>query len=391
MSNWVADFSKSNPAIADLPVRKQDRFSIHFQRPDGLIEAHFTGMPMHFQDTDGLWKPLDTKLLSMSGGFYGAPGLDYQLNPDGRVNFGSFLSQVELPGKPTGRVDGDKIIRDFEGGQHVMYAMENGYREEIVLTKPFASKSFIPKQSGILSSSFSQQPMFAVDSKDEEFVFLGDASAFDAWLEKAVYPVTIDPDFTESTDDGYVRGFDADYAIARSTSYNTAKVDEFLPVGQNATYKVWRSFLMFDTSAIGAGSVVTQVNLDLVCTADTSVTDFDVQIVKQDWSAQDPLTNANREAAFDNCLAGTADASIWRNTSGMSVNTQYASGNLDTSWVSKIGNTFYSLRSDRDYAATTPTGNEYIYIGSQENATVGYRPVLMVLYSSGFIPQIIII
>jgi hypothetical protein len=395
MSNWIADFFTQNPDKAALPVRKQDRFSIHFQRPDGSFEAHFTGSPCHFQDTDGLWKPLDTKLRPVPAGFYSAPGLDYVLHPDGRVKIGSFQHQVALPGKPIGLVDGDRIIRDFPGGQHVMFAMENGYREEIVLTKPFPCKAFVPKQTGSLAARFIQQPMLAVDAKDQVFFFEGDTKSFDAWLEKAVYPVTIDPDFTESTNDGQVRGSDADYAIAHSTSFDRDVASTSFYVGQNFTgslYRVIRGFLKFDTSAIGAGPTVTQVNLNLVSVTDASTTDFDAQIVKQDWSAQDPIATANREAAFDNCLAGTADASIWRNTSGMSINTQYSSGNLDTAWVNKIGNTYYSMRSSRDLNADVPTGTEYVLIATQENATVGYRPTLTVTYStSSFIPQIIII
>ena len=393
MSNWIADFLTLNPSCSSLPVCKQDRFSIHFQRPDGLIEAHFTSMPMHFQDIDGLWKPLDTKLLPMSGGFYGAPGLDYVFHPDGRVKIGDFQHQVELPNKAVGKVDGDKIIRDFPGGQHIMFAMENGYREEIVLTKPMSCKSLVPKQTGELSTRFFQHPMLAVDIIGQEFVYLGDPSSFDAWLEKAFYPVILDPDFTESTNDGYVRGRDADYSTARNTSQAFDASFTYFRLGQqflSTLYYLWRDYLKFDTSSIGAGTTIAQVNLSLVCVTDASDTDFDVQIVKQDWSAQDPLVTGNREAAYDNSLAGTADASIWRNTSAMSINTQYSSGNLDISWVSKTGNTYYSLRSSRDYDNTSPAALEYIDIGSQENATAGYRPVLTVLYS-GFIPQIIII
>jgi len=202
-------------------------------------------------------------------------------------------------------------------------------------------------------------------------------------------------DFTESANDGRVRGQGTDYPTARSTSNQFDSTSTTMRLGQSfidPTYTVLRAFLKFDTSAIGAGSTVTQVNLKLVCVTDQSSTDFDVQIVKQDWSAQDPLSDANREAAYDNCLAGTADAAIWRNTSGMSINTQYASGNLDVSWINKVGNTYYSLRSSRDLGNNSPSALEYIDIASQDHATVAYRPVLTVTFTvpGSFIPQIMV-
>lgn len=200
------------------------------------------------------------------------------------------------------------------------------------------------------------------------------------WLSdpQRQYPVVIDPDFAGDAADGEVQGANADINTARATSTGSNLTSVNTGVGQYMAYTIMRSYLKFDTSAIGAGSTITQVNLKLVCVSDGSATDFDVQIVKQDWSAQDPIVFGTREAAYDGSLAGTADANIWRNTSGMSINTQYTSGNLATDWPSKIGNTYYSLRSSRDKAGTTPTGNEYIYLAATENATAAYRPVLVV-------------
>ena len=196
------------------------------------------------------------------------------------------------------------------------------------------------------------------------------------------------PDSVEivgSTADGYVNGIDANYATARNTSYSYEIAGTFFAVGQKYTitplYFVYRSFLKFDTNSIPDAATITQVNLRMVCTSDYSATDFDVQIVKQDWSGQDPLSDANREAAYDNCLAGTQDDSIWRNTLGMYPVTQYTSGNLDTSWVNKTGNTYYSLRSNRDKDNNAPSGNEHIYLASANHATPSYRPTLIVYYT----------
>jgi len=194
----------------------------------------------------------------------------------------------------------------------------------------------------------------------------------------------VDPTLTQEGDaaDGYVSGLHAAYATARSTSSASNIVGTSLSIGQDISdYFVARSFLKFDTSLIPDSTIVSQVNLIFTINTNSSTTDFDVQIVKQDWSAQDPIGAASRESAYDGCLAGTADVNIWRNTSGIATNTSYTSGNLNTLWVSKTGNTYYSLRSSRDFDNTTPTNSELITIHSTNSATEAYRPKLVIVYS----------
>lgn len=204
------------------------------------------------------------------------------------------------------------------------------------------------------------------------------------WIRWSPFATTTE-NMLDSTGDGHILGSSTTYATANSTSSSFDTTSTTFNVGQQksgSTYNIWRGFLKFDTSHVGPSGTVSQVNLKMVCTTDNSATDFNVDIVKQDWSAQDPIAAGNRETAYDNCLSGTLDGGTpWRNTSGMSAGTQYASPNLDTAWVNATGNTYYSLRSDRDKAGTAPTANEYIVLGSANNATVGSRPVLTVIYS----------
>jgi len=205
-------------------------------------------------------------------------------------------------------------------------------------------------------------------------------------------------DFVSSSGDGLVYGYNTseNYSSARSTSYAYDITAQFHKLGQRnediglfpALMYIWRMFLKFDTSSLGASSIITSVKLRLTAKSDNSSTDFDVQIVKQDWSSQDPIATGTREAAYDGCLAGTADNNIWRNTSGMSVDTPYESGELDTTWVNKTGNTYYSLRSSRDYAGTTPTKSipptEEIEIYTSESTTSSYRPYLVIEYTLNY-------
>jgi hypothetical protein len=204
----------------------------------------------------------------------------------------------------------------------------------------------------------------------------------------AVFPVTVDPSpltAAGDTADGYVYGYHTStYATARSTSYNFDNITTTFAVGQyisQGEYFVYRSFLKFDTSALPDDCTITQVNLKMTCAYDGSATDFNVQIVKQNWSAQDPLAAGNREAAYDNSLAGTLDDNIWRNTNGMSINTEYTSGNLAIAYPSKTGATYYSLRSDEDTNNSAPTRNEYVGFASASHATAAYRSSLVIAYT----------
>ena len=204
-------------------------------------------------------------------------------------------------------------------------------------------------------------------------------------------------DFVSSSGDGYIYGKETNnYTTARSTSTGFDISADNHRLGQwkedlgLSGYDYWtrRMFLKFDTSSIPDMAIITRVKLRLTAQADSSTTDFDIQIVKQDWSSQDPIASGTREAAYDGCLAGTADDNIWRNTSGMSLNTPYESGELDISRINKTGNTYYSLRSSRDYSNTEPSAsvseNESITIYTSEVATSAYRPYLVVEYTVNY-------
>jgi len=200
--------------------------------------------------------------------------------------------------------------------------------------------------------------------------------------------------FVSSSGDGQVYAtLQPTYATARNTSSGFDITTAQLKVGQQAqfefvgqVYSAWRLFLKFDTSALTSSANITSVKLGLTAQADNSYANFDVQIVKQDWSSQDPIASGTREAAYDGCLSGTADDSIWRNTSGMSLNTPYESGELDISYINKTGNTYYSLRSSRDYSGTPEAGDteSTVTIYMSEAGTSTYRPYLAIEYTLNY-------
>jgi hypothetical protein len=186
--------------------------------------------------------------------------------------------------------------------------------------------------------------------------------------------------------DGLVWGQNAAIATARATSSGLDTSSTSFDVGQaltGGTYFVYRGFLKFSLASIPLNSQLLSAALGLVCTADFSTTaDFDVQVVKQDWSAQDQLAAGNREAAYDACLAGTQDV-VWKATNLLSTGVQYLSPALDLSWLVPGATAYYSLRSSRDKNNNTPaSGSERIQIATAEHATPGCRPVLVVDYYS---------
>lgn len=430
MANWVAEYLAANPELADLPVERRHKYGITLRRPDGQSETHFTGKPCHYEAAPGDWRPIDTAIQNL-GTHYGAPGVPVRLQLDGTssIEGGSYSQRTTRVGLfrpstkaftvvrniPVGRaIDGDRLIAQGDFWKHEITLTENGVREELTLLSqppaPAGTKGsdWLVLETLVTGVSF---PEGWLDEFDADGMHFSLPSAHDAngdepdtkryartvagkqyiytgipvsWLANAVYPVVIDPDYAGDTADVHIRGGNATYATARTTSSDFVDIGE-VQVGQTTGYHIRRIYLKFLTAGIPDGDTVTQVNLELVCTFDDSLTDFDVNIIQADWSGQDPITSGNREAAYDLGLSSSEDSgSPWRNTLGMSINTVYTSPNLDTSWVVKNGPTYYALVSHLDYdgSGSQPTNSQRIYIASQDNATSSYRPVLVVVHAA---------
>lgn len=381
MANWA----KLQEDTIGKQVVKRAQHGIHFDNGDGQVLAHFSGKPCHYLD-GGIYKPIVTKLLLGADGFYGCPHSPVKVHRDGHVKVDGidYAQYTELPSAQTGLVDGDKIVRPFSFGEQRLWITETGFKSEILLNRIptlTEARKLVPVEAGILPKEYAKSLTTAADANGKVHTFTT-LTAFRTWLASAAFPVVIDPDFAAGTNDGYISGINGsgNYAEARSTGGDDYSfVGVGMLVGQRLInvddIYVIRSFVLFDTSSIDDAATITQANLKLVITLDNSTTDFDVQIVKQDWSS------GTNDQKFDACLSGTADDNIWRNTSGISHNTQYASGNLSTAWISKTGTTYYSLRSSRDVDATEPTGDEFVTFATANHATESYRPILSVTYT----------
>ena len=386
MANFAKDFTEQHPELVSKGICKRAKHGIHFGRGNGDVDAIFTGAPMHYLE-GRLWEPIDTNLRELPGGWYGAPHLDIKLHPDGRVKAGGYEQFAELPGSPIGKVHGNQIIREFNFGQQRLILTESGFRQETEITRPPTVKELaklIAVEKGSLLGQYNRRAKVR-DAKGSlvDYKSVKDISDF---LKDAVYPVVIDPDFSAGSTSGEIVGINAVYATARSTSNDSDQNVITINAGQyvsGSNYIVKRSFLAFDTSSIPDSNIIYKVNLTLTISVDASAVNFDVQIVKTDWSSNTDFSNATqRENAYDACLADAADDNKWRNTSGVSENTPYTSGSLNNNWISKTGTTYYGLRSSRDKSNTTPTDNEYVEFYSNGYVVTAHRPILAVLYSS---------
>jgi hypothetical protein len=429
MANWVADFLARNPDIAALPVYKRAKHSIHFRNPDGSIQAHFVGAPCHYENGPGNWETIDTALVD-HGTYHQPTGVPIKYESDAVKVVGGTYSQKparlvrlrpsngqiqQFANIPSGgTISGDSVSKSGTGWTHVVRFLESGIKEELTLSQqpsfPGGTQSTdyimveeevagVTFPDGWIDSEFTVDGYtfylpkahdangdipcrrWALTSGGVQYIYTG---VLVSYLQSASYPVVVDPDFLDSTADGYIYGFDAVYANAHTTTYDLDVTDSKIQVGQSyyTSYKVQRVFLKFDTSSIGAQSIIS-VNMTLaVLGLSNSEANFDVQIVKQDWSGTDPITYGNMETPYDGCYNGSADDNIWRNTSGIVLNTAYTSGSLSTSWVDTDGSTYYSLRSSLDKSDSVPAGSQFISLYSQEETTESYRPVLTVTYSS---------
>jgi hypothetical protein len=167
-------------------------------------------------------------------------------------------------------------------------------------------------------------------------------------------------------------GVNATYLTARSTATNN---DSATIIGQefyiSTTYMCYRLLIKATTSGIPAGATITRAYLNIYfSTKEVNDSDFDIEVVKQDWSAQDPIDAGNRDAAYDGCLAGTKDV-VWQNTSNLVTEYEYyTSADLDTTWINPSGYTYYSLRGHNDFDADVPTGRNLVYLATSSGISL---------------------
>jgi hypothetical protein len=159
-----------------------------------------------------------------------------------------------------------------------------------------------------------------------------------------------------------------------SSSTWVANTIAVAPIG----YRVDRGYLYFDTSSIPDGAEITSAVLCLYGETDESDTDFDIVITNgQPTYPTDPLTAGDFDKTH---YSGTGNGTF--NTSGFSTSgyNEITLNSTGLGWIDDDGVTKLCLRSSRDVAATTPTGDEYIAVYSSDETGTSKDPYLEVAF-----------
>lgn len=410
---WIDGFLEQHDELAGR-VAARSSHATHIELSTGVRRALITGAPQYFRSSQG-WQAYDLNLQADAAARWGAPGAAARLAPDGTLSFsegsayrqrtrsvgvlagGEYTPLAELP---AGRAVGARLRRETGLFRHELVLTEHGAKEELRLSRMpegLDEAGYLVYETlqhgnpqGLLFS-----PGSAVDADGQVFPvhrFPTEEAEYTGLavedVMRATFPLVIDPSvFFGSVGDGTLTGFAGSYAGARATSssFDVGILD--MPVGQAyqsaiPRYHTFRAVLKFSLASLNPLADIYAATLHMACVSDAStLADFNVQIVKQNWSAQDPLSSGNREAVYDACLAGTMDA-VWQNTNGLVGDTLLSSAPLDISWLAPGGQAYYSLRSSRDAGGNAPAsnGNEYVRLAAAAHGTPALRPVLMVDY-----------
>lgn len=422
MTNWVETYFEQHADLAGLPIVVRSRFSLHLRRGGRRRLALISGAPMHyFAPASRKWLPIDTRLLPLGDGRFGAPGLPFMLGLDGsvamedhshrhrtwRVGVYSDGRFTELLRLGRAKLEGDRLVRETLKLKHETILLPGGLREQLTLFEPprldggqgdlFVIESLLPAggvPTGLMKEQLANGIRFpqgwAQDTAGSRIPLLRwvDSSGRRlysgvpaAWLAAASYPVVLDPDIdiTGSTADGYIEGPSASTSTTFDSSGVTIDVG-----GRNVggIPKVWRGYLKFNTSSLGLAATVERVNLQMFPTALNDYVAWTIYVRQYDWSANDPMDAATREAAWDG-LYSTANAGVLA-TSADPAGIPVTSQDLPADWVQTEGNTYYGLWCNEEaYSYPANQGSQHTY-SSANHATPSQRPLLMIEYLGSY-------
>lgn len=192
--------------------------------------------------------------------------------------------------------------------------------------------------------------------------------------------------------DGYLQSLGDNYVDVQqglgSGGFVVTTASTAHTIGQSfgsGTYRIYETYLSFDTAAIADSDVVTNVSLQTYLTLDNStLADFTVMVQQLNWGAT--LTSADW---FDPTFFGTNLASL--DTSGIGSTGAYKTFTAQAAFLSvtnlKTGTVYLNLASSRSIEDTPPpgTGTEYIQIAATDTAGTTQDPKLVITHNSNII------
>ncbi len=191
-----------------------------------------------------------------------------------------------------------------------------------------------------------------------------------------------------STDDAYLREVDSDYNSARNDScadyYNPGiSVHRFGQVYSDGNYYIPRSYLVFNTSALGSQVTIDSAKFFFYIEWIDTSSHWDMTVVEGLWDSDPPEACDFKTGVWIGEQSGGS-----KNTSGISAD--YNSITLNATglgWINKTGTTRLALRSNRDINGTPPEGSEQLQHRSADNYGTDYDPYLRIWYHTGVPPE----
>ena len=267
--------------------------------------------------------------------------------------------------------------------------LEIGVKETITLKDETAptTLSWNVTQSG---SGIITPPPTAIDAEGKDVPVavsqIGNTLTYQVDTAGAVFPILVDPTSINATNDSGLRNLNASYSTARNATIASNNEDGYRwKIGQTASYDIYRSFGSF---AIPDMTTLTAATLFIYGVTDYSTTDFNVYIHTSTHST--PIL-----ADFDQ-FAGWVSSGTY---TGTILNNAWSSSSFLVGWnqitfnadglaaiLAKKNDTFkMAAISSRDYAETTPSGNEWLeFYGSVS----GVVPYLSITYTTTAPPTV---
>lgn len=280
----------------------------------------------------------------------------------------------------------ERHLRQIEGVLQEFYIFNSNPGGDVqIKSNSYKDKDFIWEVAPFAYDANGEPIEIVIDGKDK----VVKASEFNRL--DIEYPITIDPTetYTTSASDGHIHSneaWDSSYSTQRNASTGSSPLDTYtsLAVGQYynvpptaPTYRVFRAFIYFDTSGLPDSSVVSSATLKLYGKADSSDTDFYIQIQTGGTYPHDPLVTGDYYYTHYSGDGGTLSTSGF-STSGYNSIALSATG---LSWISLDSSTKLVLRSKEDVDNSAPSGAEWVTVYAYEQGT-GYWPQLEVTYSA---------
>jgi len=191
--------------------------------------------------------------------------------------------------------------------------------------------------------------------------------------------------FYSATNDGFVRGSDAVWLTCRNaaTGDNSDNAGDTIAVatmyvGAETVYRIWRGFLMIDTSGLPDVCTITGATLSIYGYAQAEADAGHADLCLYEGTQGDAITTADFDAF--NATLLTAGSYSYEYPIATNDYTAATLNDAGLALINKTGTTYYAFRVLGDVTPLTPTGsNQQNFFSFDKGAA--YKPKLVVTYT----------